>query len=130
MQINKKYENVIATVYYEAKYDGLACDDTIAEEEIKVKDFADLLLHLGEFGINKIREEHDGADSIRVVGISIHSKADSENSMGVNLFKDQGFHAWSTTTIENKDIDNRAVENLYKLKEIIDNTLEGYPTRY
>lgn len=130
MIVNKKFNEFKATVHYEIKYDGLASEDEIVDESIVVKNFDALLKCLGEFGIEKIREEHQSADSIKVVGLTLDSEKQEETSMQVQLFRGKQFNGWATTKIENEDIESRLMTNLHQVKRIIDNTLNEYPIRY
>jgi hypothetical protein len=50
--------------------------------------------------------------------------------MRIAMFDNEKVQSWVTTKVNNEDIDNRVLENIQKVKQIIDNTLEGYPTKF
>ena len=130
MIINKQFENIKVKIFYDIKYDGLACDDEVCEEEVTVENLNALLLYLGDYGINKIKEEHEYADSIIVSGISIQTEKEEGVRGQMNLYKDRKFHGWVTAEVNNEDVDNRLLNNLRHIKHAVDNALEGYPIKY
>jgi len=130
MIVNKKFNEIKATVHYEIKFNGLASDDEIIDESIEVKNFEALLKYLGEFGIAKMRDVYESADSIKVVGLTIGTEKQGETSMSIQLFGGKQFNGWATTKIENEDIESRLMTNLHQVKRIIDNTLDEYPMKY
>ena len=130
MIVNKQFQEIDVTVHFEIRYAGLACDDTITEESVKVKSFNALVHCLGGYGAESLRKEHEFAENITVSGITIGTETVDDTSMYIRLFRGQAFSGWGTVTIANADIENRLLSNLQQVKKIIDNTLEGYPQRY
>ena len=130
MIINKEFEELKATIYYQITFKGLAHDDEVLDEFVTVRTFDELLKHLGEFGIKKMKEEYDSAASIKISGIEITSDKKEDTSISVQLHSGRKMTAYATTKIENEDIENRMMTNLQQVKRIIDNTLSEYPIKY
>ncbi len=131
--INKPASNVVGNVVYsysvkEYPYSNEYTDDGMWDNR-KFKSLAEMLRLLSQEVLDEMKEDL-GAYSVWISGISFEAASDDEETkFTVAMYEDANVQSWVTTNINNEDIDNRAIMNLKKVKEIIDNTLEQYPAK-
>lgn len=90
----------------------------------------ELLNKVSQTRLDEIKKEYD-ADKVWISCISFKTQSeDEETAADISLFEHRKSMGIISTKINNKDITNRALINIKKLKEIIDNTLEQYPIKY
>lgn len=93
------------------------------------QNLAELLDKVSDKTLEEVRESV-GAKRVWVSTITLKGKSeDGETSAELCLY-DNREEGRVSTKIENKDIDNRLLVNLQKMKEIVDNTLDQYPIKY
>lgn len=79
--------------------------------------------------LNTIKEEYN-AEKVWISNITFRGKSeDGETSSDIYL-DERGCGGYVSTIVRNEDIDNRAVNNLRHIKNIVDNTLEHYPIKF
>ncbi|WP_460291145.1 hypothetical protein [Bacillus cereus] len=131
--INKPASNVVGNVVYsysvkERPYSEEYTDDGMWDNR-KFSSLAEMLRLLSQEELDEMKEEF-GAHRVWVSGISFEAASDDEETkFRIAMYEEAKVQSWVTTKINNEDIDNRAVMNLKKVKEIIDNTLEQNPAK-
>lgn len=134
MIINKKLEELRGRVEYEIKFKSDIfredSDDDGLMEYKPFKNLPELLKCLSEETINKFKADYgEDVEQIIITSISFDAKnEDGETAM--HLFVSDNVRGWTTSKINNEDINNRLLTNIEKVKRIIDNTLEEYPVKY
>ncbi|MED2737727.1 hypothetical protein [Bacillus toyonensis] len=134
MIINKpaeKFEGNVVYAYSIKEY-PYSTEETNEDmwENRKFKTLADFLKLTSQEVLDEIKEDM-GAHRVWIGSISFSAKSeDNETKMRIAMFDNEKVQSWVTTRVNNEDIDNRVLENIQKVKQIIDNTLEGYPTKF
>ncbi|PGL14363.1 hypothetical protein CN912_06110 [Bacillus cereus] len=134
MIINKAAKEVKGNVVYSYSVKEYPFSPEIAEDDMwdnrKFKSLEELLKFTSQEVLDEMKEDL-GVHRVWVSGISFEAKSeDEETQFRIAMYEDNKVQSWVTTKINDEDISNRAVTNLKKVKEIIDNTLEQYPIKY
>lgn len=79
--------------------------------------------------LDEIKGLYD-AEEVWISNISFMGKSEDGETSADIMFADSRVSGHVTTKINNEDINNRLLLNLNKVKHIIDNTIEGYPTLF
>lgn len=80
--------------------------------------------------LEEIRKHYE-ADKVWVSCISLKAVSENgETTAEITLFENKKGRGYVATKIHNEDITNRALLNIKKIKEIVDNTLEQFPIKY
>lgn len=99
-------------------------------ENRKFKTLNDFLKLTSQETLDEIKEDM-GAHRVWIASISFSANSeDDETKVRIAMFDNEKVQSWVTSKVNNEDIDNRVLDNIQKVKEIIDNTLEGYPTKF
>jgi hypothetical protein len=135
MIITKKLESLNGTVEYEVVFNPQHhfFNDFDDDEEImeykKFKNLNELLKCLSDETLEKIKADYDDVKEVVINAIIFNSK--SEDGEGTAyLSVSNGVHGWTSTKIDNTDVENRLMLNIKEVKRIIDNTLDEYPVKY
>lgn len=134
MIINKPAEEFEGNVVYQysVKEYPFSQEETTEDmwENRKFKTLSEFLKLNSQEILDEIKEDM-GAHRVWIASISFSAKSeDDETKMHIAMFENERVQSWVTATVNNDDIDNRVLENIQKVKQIIDNTLGGYPTKF
>ncbi|MFB0830773.1 hypothetical protein ACEU2D_14315 [Brevibacillus laterosporus] len=138
MIVNKSTEKFMGYIEYSYRPDSNVYftygfteeDEEIAFESDTFYSLEELLNKVSQTRLDEIKEEYD-ANKVWISCISFKAKSeDEEIAADISLFDRRKSMGVISTKINNEDITNRALINIKKLKEIIDNTLEQYPIKY
>ncbi|MCU5173757.1 hypothetical protein [Bacillus paranthracis] len=134
MIVNKAAKEVKGNVVYSYSIKEYPFSPEITEDDMwdnrKFKSLEELLKFTSQELLDEMKEDL-GAHCVWVSGISFEAKSeDEETQFRIAMYEDNKVQSWVTTKINDEDISNRAVTNLQRVKEIIDNTLEQYPIKY
>ncbi|WCF11637.1 hypothetical protein NDS46_30285 (plasmid) [Paenibacillus thiaminolyticus] len=137
MIITKDINNVSGYIEYSLAFEEPVGSYNANDNDEKDECFeSDTFYSLQEFiekisieNLNRIKESSDARD-VWVSHISFKGKSeDGVTTADLNMsLKSNSGHVG--TKLESEDIDNRLLLNLNKMKEILDNTLEGHPIKY
>ncbi|MED1667008.1 hypothetical protein [Brevibacillus laterosporus] len=138
MIVNKSAEKFMGYIEYSYRPDPNVCftygfteeDEEMPFESDTFYSLEELLNKVSQTRLEEFKKEYD-ADKVWISCISFKAKSeDEETAADISLFDRRKSMGVISTKISNKDITNRALTNIKKLKEIIDNTLEQYSIKY
>jgi sensor histidine kinase regulating citrate/malate metabolism len=134
MIINKKLESLNGTVEYEVIFNPQHhffndSDDEEIMEYKKFKNLNDLIKCLSNETLEKIKADYDDVKEVVINSVIFDSKSEDREG-STHLSVSSGIHGWISTTIDNKDVENRLMLNIREVKRIIDNSLDEYPVKY
>ncbi|PPB12990.1 hypothetical protein [Brevibacillus laterosporus] len=138
MIVNKSAEKFMGYIEYSYRPDPNVCftygfteeDEEIPFESDIFYSLEELLNKVSQTRLEEIKKEYE-ADKVWISCISFKTQSeDKETTADISLFEHRKSMGIISTKINNEDITNRALINIKKLKEIIDNTLEECPIKY
>ncbi len=134
MIINKPAEKFEGNVVYAYSIKEYPFSPEEANEDMwesrKFKTLSQFLKLNSQETLDEIKEDM-AAHRVWIASISFSAKSeDDETKMNIALFDNDRVQSWVSATVNNEDVENRVLENIQKVKQIIDNTLDGYPTKY
>lgn len=138
MIINKSAKQFKGYIEYSYGFDyvnrfvhGITEDDEECMFESDTFDsLEELLEKLKPEVLDKIKEEYC-ADRVWVSCISFKAESeDKKTSADISLYENKKARGFISTEINNEDITDRALLNIKKIKDIVDNTLDQFPIKY
>lgn len=137
MIITKGMKEINGYIEYSYRPDeATICNEGITEDDLDCMYESDTFTTLAELTqkmepavLEKIKNDYH-AEKVWISCISFKGKSeDGETTADISMYDSKnGGHV--ATEIKNEDITDRAMLNMKKIKQIVDNTLEQYPIKY
>jgi len=136
MIVTKGMSEISGYIEYSYDYETTMFNRDITEEDRDCmfesdtfKTLSEMLEKMQPEVLEKIKDSYE-ADKVWISCISFKGHSgDGETTSSLSLFENEnGGHV--ATTISNEDITERAMLNMKKIKEIVDNTIDQYPVKY